>query len=125
MTYIYYLVTSNGACQVDRSLYTASWSNYRSVFVIPGQPVVFLPDTVHFVTSFNRKQCLASGRQFLYSTSTGKVKIPHCVITSAQHYSMKTDRGREGNALRIPSYLMSEYKYVLRLNIEFLLATSQ
>jgi len=121
---IYYLVTSNGACQVDRSLYT-SWSNYRSVYIIPGQPVVFLPDTVHFETSFNRKQSLASGRQFLHSTSTGKVKIRHCVITSAQHYSMKTDRGREGNALLIPSYLMSEYKHVLRLNIEFLLATSQ
>jgi len=64
-------------------------------------------------------------RQFLHSTSTGKVKIRHRVKTSAQHYSMKTDRSREGNALRIPIYLMGEYKHVLRLNIEFLLATSQ
>ena len=64
-------------------------------------------------------------RQFLHSTSTGKVKIRHCVITSPQHYSMKTDGGREGNALRISRYLMSEYKHVLRLNIEFLLATNQ
>jgi len=63
-------------------------------------------------------------RQFLHSTSTGKVKIRHCVITSS-YYSMKTDRGREGNALRIRSYRISEYKHVLRLNIELLLATNQ
>jgi hypothetical protein len=31
-----------------------------SVNIIPGQPVLFLPDTTHSVTSFNRKQCLAS-----------------------------------------------------------------
>ena len=61
MTVIYYTATSNGAWQVERSLYTfMRWSKYRSVNIISGQPVVFLPDTAHFVTSFNRKQCLAS-----------------------------------------------------------------
>jgi len=60
-TVIYYKVTSNGAWQVERSHYTfMRWSNYRSVNIITGQPVVFLPDTAHFVTSFNRKQCLIS-----------------------------------------------------------------